>query len=112
MRVRRLLTSLGHRFSQNEIALPGSPDFANVRRRLALFVHGCFWHQHRGCIRATVPKKNRAAWMHKFSQNRRRDRRTILALRRQGYRVLVLWECEIEDMPRTKERLKQFISGG
>ncbi|TVQ29833.1 MAG: DNA mismatch endonuclease Vsr [Geminicoccaceae bacterium] len=74
--------------------LPGRPDLANCRQGWALFVHGCFWHAHDGCRRATVPKRNRAFWQAKLDGNRRRDRAKARALEALGLRVLVVWECE------------------
>ncbi|MBN8873449.1 MAG: DNA mismatch endonuclease Vsr [Rhodospirillales bacterium] len=94
--VGRLLRRTGLVYRKNVRALPGSPDFANRRRRWAVFVHGCFWHHHTGCGRATVPRTNRAFWTGKFVQNRTRDAAAIRRLRRAGYRVVLIWECESE----------------
>lgn len=92
--VAQALRALGLAYRKDVRALPGSPDFANQRRRWAVFVHGCYWHQHRGCKRATVPKHNRAFWQAKFAANRRRDARALRELRRRGFKVVVVWECE------------------
>ncbi|TBW39186.1 DNA mismatch endonuclease Vsr [Siculibacillus lacustris] len=89
------LRAAGLAYRRNVRALPGSPDFANRQRGFAIFVNGCFWHAHRGCRRATVPKNNRDFWVAKFAANRRRDAAAIRALRRLGFRVLVIWECEV-----------------
>lgn len=94
--VRRLLSSLGLRYRLGNRDLPGSPDVANRSKRWAVFVHGCYWHSHQGCPRATVPKRNREFWESKFAVNRRRDARVIRNLRRLGFRVLVVWECELK----------------
>lgn len=88
------LRELGVAYRLNVKSLPGSPDFANRKRKWAVFVHGCYWHHHTGCKRATVPKTNEAFWRGKFADNRARDARAILALRRVGFRVAVVWECE------------------
>jgi DNA mismatch endonuclease, patch repair protein len=88
------LRSLGLAYRKNVKTLPGSPDFANKRRRWAVFVHGCYWHRHRGCKRATVPKHNRAFWEAKFAANRKRDAAAIRELRKRGFKVVVVWECE------------------
>jgi DNA mismatch endonuclease (patch repair protein) len=90
------LRALGHAYRKNVRSLPGSPDFANKRRRWAVFVHGCYWHRHRGCKRATVPKHNRAFWQAKFAANRKRDAAAIRELRRRGFKVVLVWECEAE----------------
>jgi len=79
----------------NVRSLPGSPDFANKGKRWAIFVHGCFWHRHSGCHKATIPKANRQFWLTKFTDNRARDARAIRALRADKFRVIVVWECEI-----------------
>lgn len=97
--VRQLLHRLGFRFRVGGRGLPGSPDVTNRSRRWAVFVHGCYWHAHAGCRRATVPKRNRDFWLAKFAANRARDRRALTALRRAGWVALVVWECEIEEKP-------------
>lgn len=93
--VRRRVHALGHRFRTKNRDLPGSPDLANRRRGWIIFVHGCFWHRHPGCRKATVPRRNRAFWLQKFDANRRRDRATLRQLRTAGYRTLVVWECQV-----------------
>ena len=103
--MRSLLHNMGRRFRVARKDLPGSPDIANVRGRWAIFVHGCFWHQHAGCRRATLPKRNRAFWQDKFEANRARDTEAECALRSMGFRVIVVWECEIDDVPALRERL-------
>lgn len=108
--VRRALFRLGHRFRIENRDLPGSPDAANRSRRWAVFVHGCFWHAHRGCSRATMPKRNRAWWEDKFHDNRARDRRVAAALRRDGYRVVIVWECETRDERTLEKRLRAALS--
>jgi DNA mismatch endonuclease (patch repair protein) len=95
--VRELLRSLGHVFKTENRDLAGSPDMANRSKKWAVFVHGCFWHGHLGCVRATVPKRNRAFWMKKFSENRLRDARAVAKLRRDGFTTLVVWECQVEE---------------
>ena len=93
--VAKALRKLGLAYRRNVKNLPGSPDFANIRRRFAIFVNGCFWHAHTGCRRATTPKNNRDFWVAKFAANRARDARAIRALRTAGFRVMVIWECEV-----------------
>lgn len=109
LEVRRMLTSLGLHYRLGNRDLPGSPDVANRIRRWAVFVHGCFWHSHEGCPRATVPKRNRAFWEDKFAANRDRDRRAIDALRSMGYRAVVVWECELENPARVRRRLERAL---
>lgn len=88
--VRSMLRSLEASYRLRNRDLPGSPDIANRSRRWAVFVHGCFWHGHRGCPRATIPKRNRAFWRAKFAANRARDERVLRMLRDAGYRVEVV----------------------
>lgn len=106
------LRSLGAAYRLNVRGLPGSPDFANRRRNWAVFVHGCFWHHHTGCSRATVPKANRDFWRAKFVDNRRRDARAVRALRRSGFRVALIWECEVGDEPTLTAKLSKILEAG
>lgn len=92
--VRKAVYSLGHRYRLRNKDLPGSPDLANRSRQWAVFVHGCFWHHHAGCQRASVPKSNREWWLSKFRGNKARDRRAVKELRELGYAVVIIWECE------------------
>jgi DNA mismatch endonuclease, patch repair protein len=94
MCVRRALSDLGHRYTLNNSDLPGSPDMANRSKRWAAFVHGCFWHHHANCPRATTPKSNTAFWMAKFAANIQRDQAAVRALESMGYKVVTIWECE------------------
>jgi DNA mismatch endonuclease, patch repair protein len=93
--VRSAVHAMGRRFRVENRDLPGSPDLANRNGRWAIFVHGCYWHAHPGCPRATVPKRNRDFWLAKFDANRARDARAEEELWHRGFRVLVLWECEV-----------------
>ncbi|MDR6530259.1 DNA mismatch endonuclease (patch repair protein) [Caulobacter rhizosphaerae] len=94
IRVRRLAHELGARFRLQRRDLPGTPDLVFPSRRLALFVHGCFWHRHPGCRHATDPRTRVAFWQSKFAANVERDRRVGRALEDLGWRVEVVWECE------------------
>jgi DNA mismatch endonuclease (patch repair protein) len=107
--VRRILHGLGHRFRIGNRDLPGSPDVANRSRKWAVFVHGCFWHQHPGCPRATVPKRNRAWWREKFLDNQKRDAKKCAELERLGFRALVVWECETVDERALTRRLRRLL---
>lgn len=107
--VRELLHALGHRYRVQNRDLPGSPDAANRSRQWAVFVHGCFWHAHTGCYKATVPKRNREFWLEKFRQNRARDRRAARALEGAGYIVVVVWECELAAPSGLRRRLGALL---
>lgn len=113
LRVRALLRVLGLRYRIRNRDLPGSPDIANRRHRWAIFVHGCFWHGHRGCRRATVPKRNAAFWTAKLDANRARDERALRALRRSRFKVVVVWACELDRHPsRVVARLSRLQEAG
>ncbi|WP_380784987.1 very short patch repair endonuclease [Sphingomonas sp. R86521] len=96
----------GLRYRRNVRSLPGSPDFANKSRCWAIFVNGCFWHHHTNCRKATIPKTNTDFWTTKFAANRDRDARAVRALRRRGYAVVMIWECEKD---RIVERLAKIL---
>jgi DNA mismatch endonuclease (patch repair protein) len=102
--VRRILYAAGFRYRMSNRDLPGSPDVASRRGRWAVFVHGCFWHHHEKCVRATIPRNNRAFWLDKFAANAARDARVTLELRQRGWVSVVVWECEIERDPERVRR--------
>lgn len=93
--VRRYLHARGLRYVPNDSSLPGKPDLAFKSRKVAVFVHGCFWHGHVGCAKAQIPKTRSAYWCTKIVANKTRDRRVEARLRRMGWRVLVVWQCKI-----------------
>ena len=93
--VRAALFAKGIRFRKNVKDLPGKPDIANKSGKWAIFVHGCFWHSHENCSLASQPKSNRGYWRPKLERTKERDRLHIEALRWLGYRVFVLWECNV-----------------
>lgn len=103
--VATLCRQVGLRYRRNVKTLQGSPDFANKSCKWAIFVHGCFWHHHEGCSRATIPKRNRPFWMDKFATNRVRDERNEAVLRVKGYKVIVIWECELKPPDLLQRRL-------
>lgn len=107
--VAKLLKDAAHAYRLNVRSLPGSPDFSNRRRKWAIFVHGCFWHRHTGCKFATMPKTNAAFWRDKFATNRQRDARAARTLRRAGFRVAIVWECETRDMAKLAARLSKVL---
>lgn len=109
MLVRRTAASVGLHYRTRNRDLPGSPDLANRRRRWAIFVHGCYWHCHAGCARATIPKTNRAYWLAKFERNRARDANAQRSLLGLGYSVVVIWECEVCDRQSVDTKLKSLI---
>lgn len=109
MRVRRALHAMGYRFRLHRKDLPGTPDIVLPRHRKIVLVHGCFWHGHQTCKRATRPINNASTWAAKIEGNRRRDQRNLEALRARGWDVLVLWECEVKCVAQLEERLNVFL---
>lgn len=107
--VRRLLHSMGFRYRLHAKNLPGKPDIVFPGKRKVIFVHGCFWHGH-GCRRgARVPKANREYWLQKILRNKSRDKRHSVALKRLGWRTLIIWECQISRSQRLLEKLTKFL---
>lgn len=107
--VRSLLHRLGYRFRLQRGDLPGKPDIVLPRLRVVIFVHGCFWHRHPGCKRASMPAANAVYWRRKFEQNVVRDAASKEALEMLGWNVLTIWECELRDLPALSNRLKNFL---
>ena len=93
--VRSALHRQGFRFRLHVAELPGRPDVVLPRYRRIIFVHGCFWHGH-GCKKNTSPKTNRTFWSKKITANRKRDHENQIALRQSGWKVVVIWECDLE----------------
>lgn len=106
LRVRSALHAMGYRFRLHRKDLPGKPDIVLPKHRTAVFVHGCFWHQHSGCRKATIPQNNRDYWERKLRRNVDRDRNVREELAERGWRVLTLWECEI---PREETALRERL---
>jgi DNA mismatch endonuclease (patch repair protein) len=106
---RSAVQALGLRFRNHVFDLPGKPDLANKSRKWAIFVHGCFWHSHTGCRLASSPKSNTGYWSEKLARNQARDAEKIAALKSQGYRVLVVWECDVRNGERLKRALQAFF---
>jgi DNA mismatch endonuclease (patch repair protein) len=109
MRVRSMLHGMGYRFRLHRKDLPGKPDIVFVSRRVALFVHGCFWHRHKGCQNCTTPTNNRGFWVEKLEGNEARDKKTRQALRRLGWRAYVIWECQTKDARRLEKALRRLV---
>ncbi|MDE2722095.1 MAG: DNA mismatch endonuclease Vsr [Gemmatimonadota bacterium] len=107
--VRSLLHRLGYRFRLQASELPGRPDIVFRRRRKAIFVHGCFWHRHKGCNRSTIPKTRRQFWIDKFEENCRRDEKALSSLEEAGWKTAIIWECETKDIDRLELRLASFL---
>lgn len=110
--LRRALHASGLRYRLNVRDLPGKPDLVFPRWSTVVFVHGCFWHSHKGCRIANIPQSNTNYWLAKFAANKRRDARAVRALRRLGWRVMVVWECQLSTARRvqaTAERVHKYV---
>jgi len=108
LRIRKLLHALGYRYRCHLGNLPGKPDLVFTKRRKVVFVHGCFWHQHPGCKKATLPKSREAYWTGKLRGNIARDHRSCAELSELGWGVLTVWECELQRLD-LADRLQSFL---
>ena len=111
MAVRKLLHRLGYRYRLHRHDLPGRPDLVFSSRRKVIFVHGCFWHQHRkkDCKLVRKPKSNTDYWLPKLERNVKRDRKHRKSLKKEGWDVLVIWECEVKKGERLGRQLQKFL---
>lgn len=108
--VRGVIQRLGFRMELYRSDLPGKPDIVLPRRRAVVFVHGCFWHRHRGCTFAYEPKSNRKFWKRKFSENVERDRKVRRRLTKLGWRVVTVWECQAQIPSDLASRLRKLLT--
>jgi DNA mismatch endonuclease, patch repair protein len=109
VRVRRAVHFRGFRYRLHRRHLPGTPDLTFPRHRIAVFVHGCFWHRHVGCSKSIDPKTRVDYWQNKFAGNVERDRRAVAELEGLGWRVHVIWECETKDEQMLSQRLTELF---
>jgi DNA mismatch endonuclease, patch repair protein len=108
-KIRSLLHKLGYRFRIHRRDLPGKPDIVLQKHLTVVFVHGCFWHRHQDCSRATTPASRKEYWLPKFKRTIDRDRNNQETLRQQGWNVVVIWECETKDMQKLATQLSRLI---
>jgi DNA mismatch endonuclease (patch repair protein) len=107
--VRSMLHRAGFRFRLHVKTLAGKPDIVLRSRNAAIFVHGCFWHRHKGCKQCYTPKSNIAFWQAKFAGNVERDEKNTRALKAAGWRVIIVWECELSNPGKLETRLKRLL---
>ncbi|RAU21674.1 very short patch repair endonuclease [Paramagnetospirillum kuznetsovii] len=107
--VRRMAHRLGLRFRLHVKKLPGCPDIVFSRKKTVIFVHGCFWHRHQDCKKATTPKSNLKFWEEKFLRNVERDAEDRRKLERLGWRVCVIWQCETAPPDRLEQLLRHIL---
>jgi|GEM_PF-134723 DNA mismatch endonuclease (patch repair protein) len=108
MHIRTMLHRIGYRYRLHYKNLPGTPDLVFPGRKCVIFVHGCFWHGHT-CRRAALPATNVSFWSEKIGKNRQRDERTVCVLQAEGWRVLIVWQCEMKDVMDLQANLTQFL---
>ncbi|MEO0910814.1 MAG: very short patch repair endonuclease, partial [Pseudomonadota bacterium] len=111
--LRSLMHRAGFRYRLHDKKLPGKPDIVLAKHKTAIFVNGCYWHRHQGCPKATTPKTNTAFWTKKFEETVERDARKKSELIESGWRVITIWECELETNPvRLVEDLRTQLKKG
>lgn len=111
VRVRKYLFSKGYRYRKNDSRYPGRPDIVLPKYHIIILVNGCFWHLHSGCRYASIPKTNADFWTKKLERNKRRDEEIMSQLNELGWKVLVVWQCEINGsrfVPRMEALIKQI----
>ena len=110
VKVRKYLFSQGFRYRKNDTSLPGKPDIVLRKYNAVVFIHGCFWHRHEGCKRASTPKSKQEYWIPKFVRNVENDKRHYQELKELGWRSIVIWECEINNhFDETMDKLTKEI---
>ena len=107
--VRKYLFANGFRYRKNDRRFPGTPDIVLPKYKTVIFVNGCFWHKHEGCKDFVWPKNNAEFWKDKLGKNTERDQRNYALLEQQGWRVLIVWECELKPGVRAS-RLEKLVS--
>jgi DNA mismatch endonuclease (patch repair protein) len=110
IKVRRLAHSLGFRFALHRKDLAGSPDIVFPRYRAVIFVHGCFWHRHRGCRKASTPKTRPEFWAEKFKRNIARDAAVRRVLRKDGWKVMTVWECQVPQEAKLRRSIISLLT--
>ena len=109
--VRKALKKFGIPYRSYGLNLPGKPDIVLKERQTVLFVHGCFWHHHKGCSRAALPRTNQKYWLPKIANNQQRDKMNNLLLKKIGWRTGIIWECEVKKESALHKKIKWIING-
>lgn len=110
MKLRKLIHGMGFRYRLHDRRLPGTPDLVFKSRRAVIFMHGCFWHRHKNCHLARLPKSKIDFWEEKLESNRVRDERNLASLRALGWSSLVVWECELKNPENVRQKVRYFLS--
>ncbi|HBO2321988.1 TPA: DNA mismatch endonuclease Vsr [Pseudomonas aeruginosa] len=109
LKVRRLLFAMGYRYRLHRKDLPGCPDIVFPKKQIAIFINGCFWHGHTNCKYSRLPSSNVEFWKAKIEGNRLRDSTNTALLEKEGWRVITIWQCEIQEIDRLSKRLRNLI---
>jgi len=109
MLIRHVVHAMGYRYRLHSRDLPGKPDLVFRSKKKAIFVHGCFWHQHPACVEGRIPGSRREYWLPKLTRNQERDQIHLDTLAGMGWKTLVLWECEVRDITVLQENLRAFL---
>ena len=107
--VRSLLHQMGYRFRLHRKDLPGKPDIVLAKYKTVIFVHGCFWHRHKGCKRCTTPSTNQKYWLPKLEHNIVKDKLNQRLLKKKGWKPIIVWECEIKDLDRLSRKMSKVL---
>ena len=111
--VRKALFNSGYRYRLHKKGLPGSPDIVLAKYRAVIFVNGCFWHYHKKCRDGHIPKSRREYWKKKLDRNVERDKKVYKNLKENGWRVLIVWECEAKkDIQKSLSKIERFLNSG
>lgn len=108
--VRKILTQMEWRYRLHAGKLPGKPDIIISKIKTIIFINGCFWHQHKGCKRKSMPKTNINYWKRKLQRNIEKQKKDITALKKMGWRVSIIWECQTKDKERLANKLQKILS--
>lgn len=108
--VRKIIYSLGRKYRLHYSDLPGRPDIVFPGKRKIIFVNGCFWHRHEGCPNTQTPKTRPDYWLSKFSRTIARDKHNLAALESSGWDCMVIWECELSNIPALRDRIQKFLN--
>ncbi|HAR49704.1 MAG TPA: very short patch repair endonuclease [Smithella sp.] len=112
LQVRRLIYSLGYRYRLHVKDLPGKPDIVLRSRRKVIFIHGCFWHRHKNCTLARMPKSRLFFWKPKLEGNKARDKKNQKKLNAMGWSYLVIWECQLNKLTTLRTKIIKFLDEG
>jgi DNA mismatch endonuclease (patch repair protein) len=109
LQLRRFLHRKGYRYNIHVSTLPGKPDLVFRSKRKVVFVNGCFWHGHKGCSRARIPKENSLFWTKKIDSNTKRDRENYATLRQLGWKTMIVWQCQLKDEYSNLTKVVEFL---